>query len=303
MRYCIKKYVLVALALCFLLSSRVEAKEPIQMKALDGYDAYTPFTDFEIPLSLNVGDTGEIIANYPVIDGVKMEGMYYFSVENNIAQVVKNEYPEYADDGNTHLMIYDDMTYKAVSPGIVIVHGYISYTLASEDNYFAFNGKPVIPAEEAMDSQYGSNRTIVIRGEDQALFRMYNPNTGEHFYSTDILEKNMLEQEGWVPEDSLCTAAGLYKTNKPIYRMYNGHAGEHLFTANSNEKEMLVSLGWTYEGIYFYDSLDAMAPVYRLYNPNQFSNNHLFTADKTECNYLLSAGWIYEGVAWYGVSE
>lgn len=39
--------------------------------------------------------------------------------------------------------------------------------------------------------------------------------------------------------------------------------------------------------------------MYRVYNPNAFSNNHNYTTNANEHNWLVGLGWKDEGKAWY----
>jgi hypothetical protein len=34
----------------------------------------------------------------------------------------------------------------------------------------------------------------------KAVYRLYNPNTGEHFFTTDVAEKNVVVAAGWSDE-------------------------------------------------------------------------------------------------------
>ncbi len=134
----------------------------------------------------------------------------------------------------------------------------------------------------------------------KVMYRLYNPNSGEHFYTSNAGEKDNLVSLGWNYE-----GIGWYaplESSTPVYRLYNKNGGEHHYTASVTERDRLVKLGWNYEGI-GWNSDDAQGvPIYRQYNPNAFANNHNYTASKTENDRLVSYGWRYEGVGWYGVA-
>lgn len=132
------------------------------------------------------------------------------------------------------------------------------------------------------------------------VFRLYNPNSGEHFYTINSAERSMLVNLGWVNEKNAAWNEPLTE-NVPVYRAYNPVAGEHHYTCNWAEIANLVSAGWIYEGISFYSSGSEGIPVYREYNPNQFSCNHNYTTSKYEHDYLISLGWIDEGISWYAL--
>ena len=140
--------------------------------------------------------------------------------------------------------------------------------------------------------------------ETQSMYRLYNPNSGEHFYTANVGEKNHLANIGWIYEGIGWIAP---KTSDyPVYRLYNGNGGEHHYTMNKAEKDMLVRAGWKYEGIGWYsaDPKDSNSiPLLREYNPNAFANNHNYTTSKPEHNWLISLGWKDEGKAWYALNK
>ncbi len=131
------------------------------------------------------------------------------------------------------------------------------------------------------------------------MYRLYNPNSGEHFYTKDTSERSTLINAGWRNEGEGWTAPESSST--PVFRLYNSAGGEHHYTMSADEKNGLVSAGWTYEGIGWYSDDAKSVPLYREYNPNAFANNHNYTTDVNEHNSLLALGWNDEGYAWYGI--
>lgn len=132
------------------------------------------------------------------------------------------------------------------------------------------------------------------------MYRLYNPNSGEHFYTSNKAEKDHLVSLGWRYEGIGWQAPTV--SNYPVYRLYNAYGGEHHYTMNVDEKNNLVKLGWKYEGIGWFsaDPNDSNSvPLLREYNPNAFSNNHNYTINANEHNWLVSLGWKDEGKAWY----
>ncbi|MBR2779724.1 MAG: InlB B-repeat-containing protein, partial [Firmicutes bacterium] len=141
-----------------------------------------------------------------------------------------------------------------------------------------------------------------------AMHRLYNPNSGEHFYTGSVLEKNALVEAGWKYEDIAWYAPEFSDT--PVYRLYNPNAGDHHYTVSTAEKDALMQAGWSYEGIGWYsadNSADSSAvPLYRLYNPNAYlteggSGAHHYTVSEEERDSLTALGWQEEGISWYGV--
>jgi surface protein len=132
----------------------------------------------------------------------------------------------------------------------------------------------------------------------QAMYRLYNPNSGEHFYTASTIERDSVIAAGWNDEGVGWTAP---TQGIQVYRLYNSYAGEHHYTTSAEERDMLVSVGWTWEDGGWFSDPDKAVPLYRAYNPNAFANNHHYTTDRGEFETLLSLGWQDEGIGWHGV--
>lgn len=130
-----------------------------------------------------------------------------------------------------------------------------------------------------------------------SMHRLYNPNSGEHFYTQNGIEKDGLQKAGWKYEGVGWKAP---TSGVPVYRLYNPNAGDHHYTLDGNEKNHLQKVGWKYEGVGWYSDSKKKVPLYRAYNPNAKAGSHNYTVNKNEQNLLLKAGWRDEGIAWYG---
>ena len=84
--------------------------------------------------------------------------------------------------------------------------------------------------------------------ETQAMHRLYNPNSGEHFYTASDVEKDATVAAGWNYEGIGWHAPTTSET--PVYRVYSGT--DHHYTMSEFERDSLVQAGWTDEGISFY---------------------------------------------------
>ena len=129
---------------------------------------------------------------------------------------------------------------------------------------------------------------------------LFDPNSGEHFYTASEEEMDILTAAGWIYESESCfTAPAKNADTIPVYRLYDPNAGDHHFTADRSEVKNLDGLGWISEGIGFYayaaDS-DEGIPMYRAYDKN--TGHHFFTTDKTGHDSKVSAGCNDEGIAW-----
>lgn len=163
--------------------------------------------------------------------------------------------------------------------------------------YYDANGNGKLDLDE--EEHAVSNSLYVFSHEGVKIYRVYNPNSGEHVYTKDADEKDNLVSVGWQYE-----GIGWYapeKSASPVYRVYNPVAGEHLYTTDESEVKNLVAHGWNDEGVKFYSATNRYYPLYREYNPNAFANNHNYTGSVLENTWLVSLGWKAEGVKLYAV--
>ena len=124
---------------------------------------------------------------------------------------------------------------------------------------------------------------------------MYNPNSGEHFYTGSMEERKNLENAGWKYEGVGFTFPAT--TGKPVYRLYDKFGTmEHLYTMDEAEKEKLLAEGWILEGVAFNSGREDEVPQYRLHNPNATIGAYHFTASVEEKDSLIAAGWEYQGI-------
>lgn len=132
------------------------------------------------------------------------------------------------------------------------------------------------------------------------MYRLYNPNSGEHFYTSSAEERELDVAAGWNYEGVGWSAP---TSGTPVIRMYNPIAGEHHYTTSKEEADNLVAAGWNLESdcAWYSAPAETGVPVYREYNPNQYAWNHNYSTSTEEKDYLVSLGWQYEGISWYGV--
>lgn len=139
--------------------------------------------------------------------------------------------------------------------------------------------------------------------DEGILFRLYNPNSGEHFWTGSLEERNNLIAAGWNYEGAGWIAPKTY--GDPVYRLYNEEKGDHHYTKDPEEMQLLVDSGWNYEGVAWSSEDESVGkPLYRLYNPNAESEGkagaHFWTMSEQERDNLVTTGWVYEGIGWYG---
>lgn len=147
---------------------------------------------------------------------------------------------------------------------------------------------------------HSSTLYVVADGSKQEnVYRVYNPNSGEHFYTTSPKEVKGLEKLGWQLESIGWVAP---TTGDEVYRLYNHNTGEHHYTVSAKERDALKAAGWSYEGVAFHSASKNYSPIYREYNKNEKAFNHNYTSVLSENNMLVAVGWKYEGVAFYAVA-
>lgn len=135
----------------------------------------------------------------------------------------------------------------------------------------------------------------------KVVYRVYNPNTGEHFYPTSTYERDANVKAGWRNEGILEYSP---TSGTPIYRIYNPNAkgGDHYYTSSKYEAQTRVKEGWKwdYNGKpVFYSG--GTKPVYVAYNPNAVTGAHNYTMNAYEQYSLLKIGWKYGSTAWYAL--
>ncbi len=138
------------------------------------------------------------------------------------------------------------------------------------------------------------------------IYRLYNPDNGEHLYTTDANERDVLFTEhGWGYEGVAWYAPNSADFGKPVYRLYNNVLCNHLYTTDTNEVATLTKdAAWTVDNngqplfysadnwIWLHES--AGACVYRVYNEGLNGMHHL-TTDYNEYKTLPDYGWTQEG--------
>ncbi|MBR6458954.1 MAG: hypothetical protein IKS49_02185 [Actinomycetaceae bacterium] len=157
---------------------------------------------------------------------------------------------------------------------------------------------------------YAANSTAVVTatqtcspGNTKLMYRLYNRISGEHLYTADTRERDILARGDWNYEGVGWVAP--QESSTPVYRLYNRGLGDHHYTPDANEVKMLTSkYGWKSEGIGWYSDDCHTIKVYRQYNPRLRVGAHNYTTDRREYDANNSRnGWQGEDVAWYAAEE
>lgn len=214
------------------------------------------------------------------------------------------EQPDLPHAGQTYHRLVSDafvLSGFAIAPGAPGFDTVFAQTFATH----SAAGEQALSLEDfrARLEQFAADFAAGITENDrQALFRLYNPNSGEHFFTVSEIEADSLQKAGWVDE-GVAWISGAAHSGVPVFRLYNRNEGDHHYTLSQHEREVLIGYGWCDEGVSFYAGADAQGPtVWRLYNPNARSGAHHFTLDETEYQRLGELGWNQEGPAWNAFS-
>lgn len=148
--------------------------------------------------------------------------------------------------------------------------------------------------DEFCDGCGKETRDLKIPTTDQ--HRMYNPYTGEHFFTGSIEERDTLVAAGWQYEG---IGFNFPVVGDSVYRLYDPATGEHLYTMREDEIEQLKSEGWNVEGVAFNSEYQKSVEYFRLRNPYVTVGRYHYTGSVEERDYLISVGWIDEGIGWY----
>ena len=95
---------------------------------------------------------------------------------------------------------------------------------------------------------------MVAVNQGKAVYRLYNPYTGEHHYTTDENELAACVKAGWVNEG--IQFYSVQNGDVPVYSMYNPYEKKfyHHYTSDPDEIARMVKDGWVKEGIKWYEA-------------------------------------------------
>ncbi|MBP3324630.1 MAG: hypothetical protein J6M16_10590 [Clostridia bacterium] len=178
--------------------------------------------------------------------------------------------------------------------------GYTTYTCEKCGESFKYNFTPAtgVHTYDNKNDAY-CNSCDFVRGlnvPSVPMYRMYDPNSGEHFYTGSTDERDFLVNAGWHYEG---VGFNFPVAGRPVHRLYEPITGEHLYTMDEAEKAKLIEEGWKYEGVAFNSGGDDEVAQYRLHNPNSTRGAYHFTGSEEERDILINAGWEYQGIGWY----
>jgi hypothetical protein len=111
------------------------------------------------------------------------------------------------------------------------------------------------------------------------LYRLFNPSSGDHFYTTSTAERDAVASSGdYVNEQIACYVYGSAASGTTdFYRLFSSDSGDHFYTTYGPERDAaMASAGYVSEGTacYVYGSAaSGTTPLHRLWKaaPTDFS--------------------------------
>lgn len=135
------------------------------------------------------------------------------------------------------------------------------YNRVTGDHFYGYGDEAISLLKDIQSPENLHNDNYLWAVEDDwyvpptgdPVYRVYNANSGEHFYTASPNEREALKAAGWKDEGFAFYSNTPDKD--PVYRLFNPkatNAGSHLFTRSMEEVESLTRLGWKNEGIVWY---------------------------------------------------
>lgn len=163
----------------------------------------------------------------------------------------------------------------------------------------AKNGYTVAEHTELVQMLNGIQAKLV-QVANVTLYRLYNPNDGDHYYTPRRAEAENLRNVGWIQEKAeYKVVAADAAFGADVYSVYNPNTGEHLLTDSEIEAAALERAGWNWDNnkeAVFKAPQGATKAVYRVYNPNTNGPAHHY-AGLAETSILVGKGWQWDNNA------
>jgi GNAT superfamily N-acetyltransferase len=141
---------------------------------------------------------------------------------------------------------------------------------------------------------------------EATLYRFFRPDTGTHFYSTSVGERDSVIRS-WVyryegPVGFVLTRSSTVPGARPLHRFLQPSTGTHFYTSTAAEHDAVLTYPqYRGEGVAAQVLSTAgagRAPVYRFFRPG--TGTHLYTSSTAERDAVLEMPeYVYEGTAFY----
>ncbi|AOW13281.1 hypothetical protein LPB072_10880 [Hydrogenophaga crassostreae] len=163
-----------------------------------------------------------------------------------------------------------------------------------------------IAAKSAYQSGAVARKALAMR---IPVYRFSNSNTGAHFFTTSVSERdnvaNTLSPPYSLEGEAFSVASAFSPGLSPVHRFFNTQTGVHFYTISETERANVVANfpQFNHEGVAYYASQVAGAgliPFYRFFVPGK--GFHFYTAKESEKDSIianLAATYTYEGIGYY----
>ena len=143
---------------------------------------------------------------------------------------------------------------------------------------------------------FGSAHYESVENIKNAVWRLYNPKSGGHFFSANYTEVNTYLMNGWKSDGIVSYSSD--NGDISVHRLYNPKTNYHILSSNSAEINSLKSQGWKDDGEIF-KANSSGKPVWRLSNKGRY----FATNNTDELSIYKNAGWNIDGISYYEISE
>ena len=163
-------------------------------------------------------------------------------------------------DENTHVFTFETDKFS-------------TYALAYKDTETASSGS-------------SSSSSTVSYPKTTPVYRLFNTKNGQHFYTANKEEHDILVAKGWNDEGIAWQVRAA--ASKPVYRLFDkSGTGRHLFTSDAAIRDSYIAKGWADEGIAWYAEAANGRVVYKLTK----GDYELLTTSAAEKDALAAAGF------------
>ena len=163
-------------------------------------------------------------------------------------------------DENTHVFTFETDKFS-------------TYALAYKDTETASSGS-------------SSSSSTVSYPKTTPVYRLFNTKNGQHFYTANKEEHDILVTKGWNDEGIAWQVRPT--ASIPVYRLFDkSGTGNHLFTSDAATRDSYIAKGWADEGIAWYAEASGGRAVYKLTKDAY----ELLTTSAAEKDALTAAGF------------
>ena len=244
----------------------------------------------QLVLDINEGASDSLLSNFVAID----DTLYFIQGRSVNAGL-------WQSNGTA------EGTFK-VEPEEIPLGGSTTESFRGVDRLIEFN-EELYFSGEAYNRQSGDYVPALLNlldVDNSAVYRLFNPQVGVHFYTTDVLERDaFIESGNYISEgESYRAVDPSFEGAEEVFRFFNTTTGVHLYTTEEQERDFIQENlpDFAFEGAVFnaYETeVEGTIPVYRFYEPT--IGVHFYTPSEVERASVEAnlPNYTYEGIAYY----